>query len=97
VFEPLQLAEKVVADPKRWSLDALQKQVASNKSETIYLDRPVPVMLLYWTVTIGKGGPVEFIPDIYQRDPAVLKALNQATKVRKQQRRANEVDQTGDE
>jgi len=28
--------------------------------KTIYLDDPVPVMLLYWTVAVAKGGPVEF-------------------------------------
>jgi L,D-transpeptidase YcbB len=97
VFEPLQLAEKLIADPKRWNLDALKKQVASKKSETIYLDNPVPVMLLYWTVTVSKGGPVEFIPDVYQRDTSVLRALKKTAKVRREKRRADEVDQTREE
>jgi murein L,D-transpeptidase YcbB/YkuD len=97
VFEPLELAEKVIANPARWNLDALKKKVASKKSETIYLDDPVPVMLLYWTVTVSKGGPVEFIPDIYRRDPTVLRALKKTAKVRREKRRADEVDQAKDE
>jgi L,D-transpeptidase YcbB len=97
VFEPLELAERLIADPKRWNLDALKKQVASNKSETIYLPEPVPVMLLYWTVTAVRGAPIEFLPDIYQRDAAVLRALKQTSKVRKQKRRSDEVDQARDE
>lgn len=97
VFEPLQLAEKLIGNPARWNLGAIEKQVASKKSETIYLDDPVPVMLLYWTVTVGKGGPVEFIPDIYGRDAAVLGALKQKTKVRKEKRRADEVAQARDD
>ena len=58
---------------------------------------PVPVMLLYWTVTVAKGGPVEFIPDIYQRDAAVLRALKKTIKLRKEKRRADEVGQAGDD
>jgi L,D-transpeptidase YcbB len=90
VFEPLELAEKLIANPARWNLAAIEKQVASKKSETIYLDDPVPVMLLYWTVTVAKGGPVEFIPDIYSRDAAVLRALKQPIKVRRENRRAEQ-------
>ncbi len=97
VFEPLELAEKLIANPARWNLAAIKKQVASKKSETIYLDDPVPVLLLYWTVTVAKGGPVEFIPDIYQRDGAVLRALKQATKVRKEKRRGEEAVQARDD
>jgi murein L,D-transpeptidase YcbB/YkuD len=54
-------------------------------------------MLLYWTVTVSKGGPVEFIPDIYRRDPTVLRALKKTAKVRREKRRADEVDQAKDE
>lgn len=93
VFEPLELAEKHIADSARWNLAAIEKQVASKKSETIYLDDPVPVMLLDWTVAVAKGGPVEFIPDVYQRDAALLRALNQTIKLRKGKRRAEEVVQ----
>jgi L,D-transpeptidase YcbB len=93
VFEPLELAEKLIADPAQWNLAAIKKQVASNKSKAIYLDDPVPVMLLYWTVTVAKGGPVEFIPDIYGRDAAVLRALKKPIKLRKEKRRSDEVVQ----
>lgn len=39
------------------------------------LARPVPVILHYWTVSVAGDGTVLFKPDIYGRDPAVLKAL----------------------
>jgi L,D-transpeptidase YcbB len=93
VFEPLELAEKLIANSARWNLAAIEKRVASKKSETIYLDDPVPVLLLYWTVAVAKGGPVEFIPDIYGRDAAVLRALKKPTELRRQKRRAEEVVQ----
>jgi murein L,D-transpeptidase YcbB/YkuD len=37
---------------------------------------PVPVRILCWTAETGADGRVEFLPDVYGRDPAVLKALN---------------------
>jgi murein L,D-transpeptidase YcbB/YkuD len=89
VFEPLELAEKLIADPK-WNLSALEKQVSSGDSATVYLDKPVPVMLLYWTVAVPKDGPVEFIPDVYKRDRAVLKALEKDAKRRRDRRRSDE-------
>ena len=36
----------------------------------------MPVLVLYWTVeTIGDDGP-KFLPDVYDRDGPILKALN---------------------
>jgi murein L,D-transpeptidase YcbB/YkuD len=87
VFEPLELAEKLIASPQRWSLDALKKQVQSGRTETVHLEKPVPVMLLYWTVAAPKDGSIEFIPDVYKRDGAVLKALQKDAKRRKERRR----------
>lgn len=37
--------------------------------------RPVPLLLHYWTVSSGVEGELEFRPDVYGRDAAVLRAL----------------------
>ena len=34
------------------------------------------MLLLYWTVDASTDGNVIFKPDIYARDPAIIKALN---------------------
>ncbi|MDR9440168.1 MAG: L,D-transpeptidase family protein [Halomonas sp.] len=50
--------------------------VAEGATRNIYLARPVPVILHYWTVHPGEGGELVFRPDIYQRDATLLSALD---------------------
>ena len=36
----------------------------------------MPVLLLYWTAEVDDDGIVQFYEDVYDRDQAVLKALD---------------------
>jgi murein L,D-transpeptidase YcbB/YkuD len=45
------------------------------KTRTIRLSKPITVILLYWTVDVGKDGAVLFKQDIYDRDPPIIRAL----------------------
>jgi murein L,D-transpeptidase YcbB/YkuD len=38
--------------------------------------KPVPVLILYWTIDRDDQGEVLFKPDPYGRDPKLLKALD---------------------
>ncbi|MDA5195128.1 L,D-transpeptidase family protein [Govanella unica] len=66
LFNASDVASKAVID------DA----VKTGKTQTRTLPKPVPLMLIYWTVNIEDDGRITFKPDIYDRDPAVLAALN---------------------
>ena len=78
VDKPLELAERVLADPK-WSAAAIQQTVDAGKTVTVTLKRPLPVLLLYWTAfPWGRGGKVAFARDIYGKDARILAALGQA-------------------
>jgi murein L,D-transpeptidase YcbB/YkuD len=83
VEDPLRLAELLLDDPGKWNRAQIDQAVATGKTLTVHIKRPVPVLLLYWTVAAGPDGQVEFLPDIYGRDPAVLKALNGEFRYRK--------------
>lgn len=73
VENPFELAEVVLGrSGTRERLDAI---VASGRTETIFLPKPMTVMLLYWTAEVDAAGRVAFFPDVYQRDPAVIAAL----------------------
>jgi murein L,D-transpeptidase YcbB/YkuD len=48
------------------------------------------VSLYYWTVEVGEDGALQFLPDTYQRDRRVLRALNGPVKIRKTHRRGEE-------
>ncbi|HSC14388.1 MAG TPA: L,D-transpeptidase family protein [Gammaproteobacteria bacterium] len=74
VENPLQLAEQLLGERGRARLEA---RIASGRTETLFLENPMTVMLLYWTAEVDAAGRVSFFPDVYQRDPAVIAALAQ--------------------
>jgi murein L,D-transpeptidase YcbB/YkuD len=75
VEDPLALAEYVLGDPVRWSRDAIREAAARTGEQTVRLDRPIPVHLLYWTAWAAQDGTVHFRDDLYGRDAVVEKAL----------------------
>jgi len=76
IEDPLSLAEIVLADPGRWNQQTLQVAIDTGKTQTVSLPRPWPVLILYWTAELDAAGRVRFLPDVYDRDPALLAALN---------------------
>lgn len=50
--------------------------VAAGRTRNVDLARPVPVILHYWTVHPDEAGRLVFRPDIYERDAALLEALD---------------------
>jgi murein L,D-transpeptidase YcbB/YkuD len=82
VQHPLKFAKFLLNDEATWSPAAIQEAVASGKTQTVFLPQPLPVLLLYWTAQVDGDGVVSFIPDIYDRDAAVLHGLSEEFKIR---------------
>jgi len=76
VEQPLDLAVMLLADPEQWSREALERAIATGKTQTVNLREPVPVILMYWTIDADPDGTVYFKRDLYGRDPRVLRALD---------------------
>ena len=38
----------------------------------------MPLLLSYWTAEVDSAGQLQYVPDIYQRDAALLAALDSA-------------------
>ena len=76
VERPLELAERVLDDPARWNAAEIRTVVDAGKMRTVTLEKPIPVLLLYWTVSIDDQGLVRFSDDVYDRDAPVLRALD---------------------
>jgi murein L,D-transpeptidase YcbB/YkuD len=76
IEDPLSLAEILLADPVRWNSQSLQAAIDTGKTRRVNLPRPWPVLMLYWTAELDAAGRVRFLPDVYDRDPALLAALN---------------------
>ena len=76
VEDPLRLAELLLDDPRKYSRRDLQAVVDSRETQRIHLKPKVPVIIVYLTAALGPDGEAVFMKDIYQRDQAVLNALD---------------------
>jgi murein L,D-transpeptidase YcbB/YkuD len=78
VENPLQLVQELLGERGRTRIEAL---IASGRTETVFLDKPMTVMVLYWTAEVDAAGKVSFFSDVYRRDAAVITALAQPFRV----------------
>jgi murein L,D-transpeptidase YcbB/YkuD len=74
VEEIMELAELLLDDPA-WDQAAIASVIGEKKTRRVSLRESVPIYLVYWTVEVQDDGSVDFKRDPYQRDGALLKAL----------------------
>jgi murein L,D-transpeptidase YcbB/YkuD len=76
VRNPLDLAERLLAGQENWTRKRIEAVVASGKTTRVILKRPMRILIAYNTAHVPTAGAqVYFREDIYQRDTAVLAAL----------------------
>ena len=75
VENPFELAE-ILLGPDGWTQEKFRQVLDTGKERTVFLSRPIPVLLLYWTAQASPDGTVSFFRDVYERDAAILKALD---------------------
>jgi murein L,D-transpeptidase YcbB/YkuD len=78
VENPLELAELLLDDEANWIAEQIQAVLDGGKTRTVFLQEPLPVMILYWTATVEDDGTIVFMKDVYQRDQRVLDGLDAA-------------------
>jgi murein L,D-transpeptidase YcbB/YkuD len=77
VENPFELAELLLRSDPKWTRESLDRAVADEKTITVSLPRPLPVLILYLTAVAFDGGKdFTFLRDVYDRDETVLRALN---------------------
>ena len=81
VEKPLELAELLLGDPDKWSMEKLQAVLDSRKTQRVNLRPKEPVLILYLTASLGLDGGIRFAKDIYSRDDDLLAALNGPVKL----------------
>ncbi len=74
VEHPFSFAELLLDDDK-WNEEKILEIIDSKETKQVSLQTPVPILLLYWTVTAENDGTVIFKKDIYGRDAEVLAVL----------------------
>ncbi|HVY65369.1 MAG TPA: L,D-transpeptidase family protein [Gammaproteobacteria bacterium] len=73
VENPFELVQLLLGE--KWPRERIDALVESGRTETVVLERPMPIMVLYWTAEVDAAGRVSFFPDLYGRDAAVIAAL----------------------
>jgi murein L,D-transpeptidase YcbB/YkuD len=77
VERPLDLAGYILRDDPDWTMEKIVEAIDTGETKVIPLRKPVNIHVLYWTVWLGEDGRVEFRQDIYLRDAALVRALDE--------------------
>ena len=75
VEHALELAEVLLDGQDSWNAGKIRAVVDGKATETVFLKQPLPVLIVYWTVSVGASGELRYARDVYNLDAAVLRAL----------------------
>ncbi|MEX2156076.1 MAG: L,D-transpeptidase family protein [Gemmatimonadales bacterium] len=73
--KPLDLAVYLMKKNGRWNREALELALDEGTERAVYLPRPMPVQLLYWTAWADEDGTIQFRSDIHGLDRPLADAL----------------------
>jgi L,D-transpeptidase YcbB len=83
VENAMDLAYLLLNNEGSWNRKAIDRVIELGKTRTVFLQEPIPVLLLYWTAWVDSDGPVNFRHDLYDRDKLVQKGLGSDFRFRK--------------
>lgn len=75
IEHPLELAQLLLQGQGGWDAGKIQQTLDSGDKVDINLEHTLPVLIVYWTVSVGASG-LHTNQDIYNLDPRLLAALN---------------------
>lgn len=75
VERALELVDLLVEDGSDASPEQVAERLASGRTSNFNLDRPIPIVMAYWTADVAEDGNPVFYPDIYGHDDRILAAL----------------------
>ena len=75
VYKPKELAIKLLEGTK-YDRERIDSLISTHETTRVLMPEPLDILLMYWTCGINPEGKLFFVPDIYERDQAVLKDLD---------------------
>jgi murein L,D-transpeptidase YcbB/YkuD len=70
------LAELLLRAQDDWDRAKIEQAIAGGSTENVAVEHPVPILIVYWTVSVGASGEVRYAEDIYDLDAPLLAALD---------------------
>jgi L,D-transpeptidase YcbB len=77
VERPVDLAAYLLGADPAWTRDKILETIESGETRVVHLRQPLNVHLLYWTAWLDGDGRIQFRNDIYLRDAALDRALQE--------------------
>ncbi len=77
VEKAVDLAGYLLRDDPDWTVEKITEAIETGETKTIRLRSPLNIHVLYWTAWLGEDGRVQFRQDIYLRDAALVRALDE--------------------
>jgi murein L,D-transpeptidase YcbB/YkuD len=78
---PFVLAEALLKDSLKWNREKIEELIDSGKTKTVYLKKPIPVLILYATAFPSlEDDFIQFRKDVYSRDQVILEELREPFK-----------------
>lgn len=74
--DPMHLADYLLKNDPYWDTEKITQAVASGAPRKVTLSEPFPVYVVYWTAWADVDGIVQFRPDIYDFDGALMAAFD---------------------
>jgi murein L,D-transpeptidase YcbB/YkuD len=68
-----------------WNREKVDTNVESGNSQSVKLDAPLPVHITYFTAWTGDDGKIRYFDDIYGRDEAMRRAMDETRRLRELQ------------
>ncbi len=72
---PEQMANFVMSERAGWTPENTQSYIEEGRMRDVFIQNPIPVYLLYYTVWIGEDGALVFGSDLYGFDDNLIKLL----------------------
>lgn len=76
IDKPLELAQLLLQGQDDWGPAKIQQAVDKGELQNVALENKLPVLIVYWTVSVGASGEIRYMQDFYGLDPAVAAALD---------------------
>lgn len=77
IAKPIELAEYLLKDNLEWPRYKIRETISNGERKIVRLSNPIPVHILYLTSWVGIDGKVYFFSDVYDRDKAMMRALEE--------------------
>ena len=76
IDKPFKLAKRLLDGPEKWTIGRIWDIIDSGRTQTVFLPKPVPVLMIYLTAQVDDQQQVQFRKDIYKRDKGLLERLD---------------------